>query len=130
MNLNWSRAWRCLLPAALCLLLPACFKVTQNGGDPAGSNAQPKLTLTGHTEWIHSIAFSPDGNTLASGAQDKAIILWDVATGKATSTWTAPRPVESVAFSPDGKTLAAAAQSEVELWDVATGTKTVLGTCK
>jgi WD40 repeat protein len=122
-----ARGWRLLLSAALCLVLPACFKVTHNGGDPAGSNVQPKLTLKGHTEWIHSIAFSPDGKTLASGSQDRTIILWDVATGKATSTWTAPRPVESVAFSPDGKTLAAAAQTEVELWDVNTGTKTVLG---
>jgi WD40 repeat protein len=32
--------------------------------------------------WVNSVAFSPDGKTLASGSQDATIKLWDAATGK------------------------------------------------
>ena len=64
-------------------------------------------TLKGHTGPINSVAFSPDGKTLASGSWDKTIKLWDVATGKSTATLKGHTDlVCSVAFSPDGKTLA------------------------
>ncbi|MGH8629990.1 MAG: WD40 repeat domain-containing protein, partial [Burkholderiales bacterium] len=36
------------------------------------------VRLTGHTEFVSSVAFSPDGKTLASGSADYSIILWDV----------------------------------------------------
>src|SRR5262249_27358055 len=38
--------------------------------------------LTGHGGGVFSVAFSPDGKTLASGSDDHAIRLWDVATGR------------------------------------------------
>ena len=43
-------------------------------------------TLIGHTERVSSIAFSPDGETLASGSYDKTILLWDVPAGKPRKT--------------------------------------------
>ena len=73
-----------------------------------------------HTYGVHSVAFSPDGNTLASGSQDGIVWLWKVETGQLINTLTGPRGyILSVAFSPDGNTLASASyDGTVWLWDV------------
>jgi len=60
-----------------------------------------------HREQVASLAFSPDGTTLATGSYDRAVRLWDASTGKLLHTVEGHQEkVEALAFSPDGKLLA------------------------
>jgi len=76
-----------------------------------------------HTGSVKTVAFCPDGKTLASSSRDKTIRLWDVASGKEIRTLTGhSRGVNSVAFCPDGKTLASGSRDNtIRLWDVLSG---------
>ncbi len=79
--------------------------------------------LKGHTRYIDSLDFSPDGNTLATGSSDHTARLWDITTGAHKMTLAGhTETVTSVAFSPDGKTLATGSWDDtVRLWDTTTG---------
>ena len=78
--------------------------------------------LTGHTGSVNSVAFSPNGQTLATGSRDDTIRLWDVRTGNEIDLLTGhTNTVFSVAFSPNGQTLATGSWREIRLWDVSTG---------
>ena len=83
---------------------------------------QERRSLRGHTGTINTVAFSPDGATLATGSYDETIRLWDVATGTHRATLTGHRfGVHSVHFSPQPGLLASGGtDGTVKLWDLAT----------
>lgn len=93
------------------------------------ATGQLKSTLKGHKHNVNSIAFSPNGNTLASGSTDETIKLWDVPTGKLKTTLIGHTGVVfSVAFSPNGNALASGAgynDGTIRLWDLPSGKNTI-----
>ena len=85
-----------------------------------GSLVHSSIERRGHQHAAHSVAFSPDGNILASGGRGGRVLLWDTNRGRlkqfmlrhAGTVW-------SLAFSPDGNTLAAATEGGyVYIYDV------------
>jgi len=77
--------------------------------------------LAGHAGPVESVAFSPDGKTLATGTRNGTVQLWDAATGRLIGTpfIGGTGDVWSMAFSPDGNTLAIGGfDGMVRLWDV------------
>ena len=86
---------------------------------PMVAMAQLKATFEGHTDMVWSVAFSPNGQTLASGSQDGTIRLWNPNNGNLKRTLAGHRDaVNSVAFSPDGRTLASGSwDGTIRLWN-------------
>jgi WD40 repeat protein len=76
-----------------------------------------------HDDIVNALAFSPDGQLLASGGDDRTVILWDLQSGKARRTLKGhEQTVTSLAFSPGGLLLASGGgNASVIVWDVKTG---------
>ena len=91
--------------------------------------------ITGHRDWLATLAFSPDGKKLASiGAEstmvigfgrvispDSLIRLTDIITGREVATLKDEQGVANLVFSPDGETVAFSNHGKIRLWNTETG---------
>ena len=88
-----------------------------------------KLSVSGHTDSVSALAFSSDGNKLASVSgfgEDTAVRLWNTRTGKLLQTLTGhTRSLHSLVFSPDGNTLVGGGRDgAIHVWNPNTGQNT------
>ncbi len=111
-----------------CLYAKSAYKIRKNLENLSNilrtlQNTPPELqaTLFEHLESVTCVAFSPNGNTLASGSDDQSIILWDVKKRQPLGEPLTGHKdgVRNVTFSPDGNILASGSLDQsIILWDV------------
>jgi WD40 repeat protein len=121
------RRWEVETPIHTVAFSPRGDRLAAGGGWPDGRAEYAVFvwdTVTGRSiaAWrldvVWSVAFAPDGTTLATG-QTNGIVLSDAETGALKTGWSTSSPIRSLAFAPDGGLLAAGdADGVVHLWDL------------
>jgi hypothetical protein len=114
------------LMVSLTALLGFCSSVlaqVKGNALPPGAIARLGEVRYRNVGRVFSVAFSPDSKTLAAGAWDGSVRLWEPATGREIRQFVGHAGwVRAVAFSPDGKTLASGGKDRIiRLWETATG---------
>ncbi|KAH7924648.1 WD40 repeat-like protein [Leucogyrophana mollusca] len=85
------------------------------------SSHPPTKVFKGHTHFVDSVAYFPDGRHIASGSDDKTIRIWNVETGKQEGeTLEHDSEVRAIAIAPDGATIAGRVVGGLIVWDVVT----------
>ena len=78
-------------------------------------------TLEGHSEWVRSAQFSPDGTNIVSASGDETVRVWSAATGECVDIGGAQPRVSSAQFSPDGTNTYRRVGTRLCAWSAATG---------
>ena len=80
-------------------------------------------TLEGHSLFVNSVAYSPDGTKIISGSGDRTVKIWDANTGECLKTFEGHLDrVNSVVYSPDGTKIISGSWDEtIKIWDANTG---------
>ena len=117
---------RWMLGVGLLVTLAMIPFTTAEDSKPA-TNKPKELKSTAHLDglsnWATSVAFSPDGKTLAIGSHN-SVQLWNITNKQATGDWkTVTGYVKSLTFLPDGKKLFIGGYQSASVWDVASGKK-------
>jgi WD40 repeat protein len=104
---------------------PGGLKVPPMGGQTTQQPTVPtraklQITFARHQQTVRTVAWSPDGKTLASGADDTQVFVWDTG-GAVKANIDHPAAVNALAWSPDGQRLATASANLVAFFNAANG---------
>jgi WD40 repeat protein len=85
--------------------------------------AKEELGWKGHTSLVRCAVFSPDGDKLATGGDDKMLKVWDVKSGKELARFPHPGSVTAVVVTPDSRyAITACADGNIRVWNLMKGT--------
>jgi WD40 repeat protein len=81
------------------------------------------MTFEGHSQYVTSVSFSPDGASIVSGSLDNTVKVWSVESGECVTTFEGHSDaVTSVSFSPDGASIVSGSWDKtVKVWSVESG---------
>jgi WD40 repeat protein/transcriptional regulator with XRE-family HTH domain len=92
------------------------------------ASGQELLTLSGHTDEVLVVIFSPDASRLATASANGSVKLWDAASGQELLTLSGPVPSNAgqlprmtLAFSVDGTRLVSGRNTTATVWDLTSG---------
>jgi WD40 repeat protein len=91
--------------------------------DPRPAPPPWTLSLEGHVGSVRSVAVTPDGRQIVSGALDNTVKVWELDTGRLVRSLEGHTDwVRSVAITPDGRQVVSGANDQtIRVWDLDTG---------